>query len=299
MFTILNLLIPILSITRGKMISKVLAKVTEAPSQRVYRASALVTIFFNVLYTTFTIILHTKGYPNVLECHLRSMASHRCRIPPTAISYIYVLGILNTKAVILPVALLIELVAAICIAFNLITESVTGKMTTTQKLSLLFKIIIIWQVLIFVQITVGLIGIPLVVLLFISPARVLLLCGGIILLLTLVIFILTSVPFPNSCKYQPRHIMKSLLFMVETLLIAALFMSAFTTYYSIIKNGMSKDGVKGYIISLIPTILISISVWIIKMKYLGEVKKKGRKLKIKRDNSLLTDEEMINLSTTG
>ena len=93
--------------------------------------------------------------------------------------------------------------------------------------------------------------------------------------------------------------MKSLLFMVETLLIAALFMSAFMTYYSIIKNGMNMDGVKGYIISLIPTILISISVWIIKMKYLEEVKKKGRKLKIKRDNSLLSDEEVINLSTTG
>ena len=111
-FAILNLLIPILSITRGKMISKGLAKVGEASSQRLHRASILVMILYNVLYTTATIIMHTEGHSTVLECHLRNLAD-KCRIPQTAISYAYVLGILNTKAVILPVALLVELIAAV------------------------------------------------------------------------------------------------------------------------------------------------------------------------------------------
>ena len=120
-------------------------------------------------------------------------------------------------------------------------------------------------------------------------------------LFILVIFILASIPFPNSCKCRPRHMMKSLLFMLETLFIAGLFIFASLTYYSIVKSGMNMDGVKGYTLSLIPTILISVSVWIIKIKYLKEVKKRGslRKPKIKRENSLLTDEEMISLSTTG
>ena len=298
-FAILNLFIPILSITRGKMVSKGLAKVGEASSQRLHRASILVMILYNVLYTTVTIIMHIKGHPTVLECHLRNLVD-KCRIPQTAISYAYVLGILNTKAVILPVALLVELIAAVWFALVTYTESSATVTDTIQKLTMLIKMIVIWQVLVFVQITVGLVGIPLAVLLFISPARVLLLCGGTIFLFILVIFILASIPFPNSCKCRPRHMMKSLLFMLETLFIAGLFIFASLTYYSIVKSGMNMDGVKGYTLSLIPTILISVSVWIIKIKYLKEVKKRGslRKPKIKRENSLLTDEEMISLSTT-
>ena len=234
--------------------SKGLAKVGEASSQlqHLHRASLLVMILYNVLYTTATIIMHIKGHPNVLKCHLRNTAVHDCRIPQTAVSYSYVLGILNTKAVILPVALLIELIAAVCFALVTSSAATVNTGTIIQKLTLLIKIIVIWQVLIFVQITVGLVGIPLAVLLFISPARVLLLCGGIILLFILVIFILASIPFPNSCKCQPRRIIKSLLFMLETLFIAGLFIFAFITYYSIVKSGMNMDGVKGYTISLIP-----------------------------------------------
>ena len=196
--------------------------------------------------------------------------------------------------------MLIELVAAVCIAK--INESLVlnfmDKRIITQKLFI--KVIVIWQLLIFVQITVGLIGLPLLVLMFISPACVLLITGGIILLFMLLIFILMTIPFPTSCKYQPRRIMQSFLYTAETILIAALFISAYMTYCLIVKNGMNMDGVKGYTMSLIPTILISISVWIIIMKILGEkVKKttKWRKLQIKRGDSPPTDEELINLNT--
>ena len=127
--------------------------------------------------------------------------------------------------------MLIELVAAVCIAK--INESLVlnfmGKRIITQKLFI--KVIVIWQLLIFVQITVGLIRLPLLVLMFISPACVLLITGGIILLFTLLIFILMTIPFPTSCKYQPRRIMQSFLYTAETILIAALFISAYMTYY--------------------------------------------------------------------
>ena len=295
-FSILNLLIPVLSITRGKQIFQRLTKVTEASNQRVYRAAIFVMILFNMLYTLLTIIMHIKGHPNILECNLGSIGNHQCKTPPTATSYMYVLGMLNTKAVILPIAVLIELVAAVCIAKGV--ESL-GKRRITQKLILSVKVIVIWQLFIFVQITVGLIGIPLLVWMFISPARVLLITGGITLIFTLLIFMLTTIPFPTSCKYQPRRIMQSFLFMAETIFIVALFISAYMTYYLIVQNGMNMDGVKGYTMSLIPTILISIAIWIIKMKYLGEKirkMKKQKKLKIKRGDSLPTGEELINLS---
>ena len=55
---------------------------------------------------------------------------------------------------------------------------------------------------------------------------------------------------------------------LETLTMAALVCFVFIAYYVIVNDGMNMDGVKGYIISLLPTIPISIFAWVIKKKFL-------------------------------
>ena len=66
-------------------------------------------------------------------------------------------------------------------------------------------------------------------------------------------------------------------------------------------------GVKGYIMSLIPTIPISIFIWMIKGKLLGKRLKKNRKRKdrelmavlVQRRDSFSTEEEIIDFSTNS
>ena len=113
-FTLLNLLIPIISITRGKQIFQKLTKITATSNPRVYRATALVMVLFNFIWSLSALVLHISGYPSLLNCLLIT-AIHPCRIPPTVTSYFYVLGMLITKAVVLPLALLTELVVAVYI----------------------------------------------------------------------------------------------------------------------------------------------------------------------------------------
>ena len=304
-FTFLNLLIPILSITRGKQIFQMLSKVTATSKPRVYRATAVSVILFNIVYILSMIISHIKGYPTVLECH-PSTARHPCRIPPTATSYNYVLGILITKVVILPVAMLTELVVAAYIAR--VSLPADYRLTQLNKIfTLLVRVFVTWQLLVFIQITVGLITIPLLVLTFVSPAHVLLATGGIFLLFTLIVLVLATITLPNKRKFQLKGLLQSCCYTAEVLFIAVLVGSAFSTYYIIVKHGMNMDGVKGYIMSLIPTILISIFIWIIKSKYVGQRLNKKRKqiaseqkeLPVKRRESLSTIDEMINLLSTS
>ena len=77
----------------------------------------------------------------------------------------------------------------------------------------------------------------------------------------------------------------------------------FATYYSIVSYGANMNSIKGYILSLIPTVLISIFVWTIKRKFMNKtVKVRERKMKTvlrQRKASLSTEEETIFMSDTS
>ena len=259
-FGILNISLPIFSITRRKQILQWLKTINATTNVRLFRAIIFCIIIFNTMYIPIMLTIHIKGYPEVLECYL-STATAACRIPPMSTAYNYVFGILITKLAILPFALLTELAVAIYVAKQLLT----GK----RCIIFFTWAFIIWQLLLFVQITVGMISVPWLLLTFISPVHILLSTGGIILIFIMITFILSTIPLPNSCKaFRLKGIFKSVCSIVEVFVIALLILSAFTTYFVIIKDGVNMTGVKGYVISFIPTIPISIFIWFIKKKYL-------------------------------
>ena len=92
------------------------------------------------------------------------------------------------------------------------------------------------------------------------------------LISTVISFILITVPIPKLHRTQRMECLLSMtVFMaVETLTMAALVCSVSIAYYVIVNDGMNMDGVKGYIISLLPTVPISIFAWVIKKKFLEE-----------------------------
>ena len=106
----------------------------------------------------------------------------------------------------------------------------------------------------------------------ISPIGTLLISGEIVLIYIVISFILITIPIPKLHKTHCKEYLLSVTgFMaVETLLTAILVCSAFTSYYKIVDDGMNMNGIKGYIISLLPTVPISILIWVIKKKFLEE-----------------------------
>ena len=208
-FLFLNLLIPILSITRGKQVLKWLSKATAVSNPRLYRAIVFTIILFNIIYILSAMIFHFQAYPTATKYYI-STSRELCTVPSTSTSYNYILGILITKAIILPVALLTELAVVICRVIKDLDSPPWIKQCT--------QIVVIWQLLVFVHITAGHISVPFLVLVFISPATVLLTSAGMLLL---IIFNFTVFPIPKQCNF--KLLLQSCLLTAETLLIVALY----------------------------------------------------------------------------
>ena len=99
-------------------------KVIMTSNARAYRATVIVIILWNILYAIMMMKFHISGYPNVLNCYLNS-GYHSCLIPSTVTSYKYVIGILISKSVVLPVALVTEFVVAIQITTAVHSQHLT------------------------------------------------------------------------------------------------------------------------------------------------------------------------------
>ena len=293
MFCCFNVLIPILCITRGKKIIEKLYK--HSPTPRVLIAVIITTFLFNAAYFTAAVFLHSDGYPNVLDCHF-STTDSPCRIPRSASFYDNVLGILITKAFILPVTLSIELAAAV---------GVTKRLSPTKtKLAFFVQVIVVWQLFVFLHIMVGLVSIPIVMLTLISPASSLMMAGIGLLTLTIPICLLAIIPCPSIKKANVGGCLKSTMTTIEAFLIAITVSAIYYSYFVIVKEGIDMSGVKGYAISLLPSLPFTTIIWVAIKRYRKKSaleSKRGREENVRpllaqRHESFSTQEEMIDFS---
>lgn len=305
-FIAINLLIPIVFISKGKQLVT-----RDIKNHFTYRAAATILTTFNFLYTLVTLSTlcspTTPGYPSVLDCFIGANR-HSCIIPKGAIFYDVSIGILVTKVTILPIAVLVELIVAIYITKRISTcRSDLLPYYNVQKTKtaccFFMRVFTLWQVVISIQIIVGSASIPFLILLLVSPAQSILLTVELIVLIISISGCLLGIPLPTRCKFNVYSCMKLWFLYTETLLIMAVIFLTSTTYCLIVKEGISMGSVKGYILSMIPTIPISIFIWMIQESIR---KKRGKKKQLKRrelmtvlvqrKESISTEEETMDLS---
>ena len=306
-FVAINFLIPILFISKGNMLAN-----WDIKCHLPYRAAATMITTFNFLYTLMTLCTFfeptTHGYPSILDCFIAANR-HRCIIPKQAIFYDVSIGILVTKVMILPIAVLVELIIAIYITkrvSRLELFQCTSAQRTKIACSLFLRIFLLWQLLVFIQIMVGSASIPFLILLLVSPAQSILLTVELIAFIISVSGCFLGIPLPTRCKFNACSCVKLSFLYIKTLLIMAVIFLTSTTYCLIVKEGISMGSAKGYIASLIPTIPISIFIWMIQERIRRKRSKKkqlkGRELMtvlVRRKESFSTEEETIDLSTNS
>ena len=292
-FVFLNILIPVVFIKRREQIHQlIVSSRNKNILQRIFFAMSIVSAIYFIgmigshvkhqVQRSFIRICYTRNYSDTESTSLATFCHG-------------ILGMLITKVIVLPAALLIELIIAIN-AMKIKTPY--SKCSCTA----LVQIFTLWQLFMFVQITVGLISIPLLIMTLISPAQSILIVGASCTPFLLIAFILVVTPCTKSCK----HMLKShWITLLENLIAACLVTFAFLTYCSIVSYGANMNSIKGYILSLIPTVPISIFVWMIKRKFTdknAKVKVRERKLKTvitQKRASLSTEEEMMYMSDTS
>ena len=307
-FIAINLLIPILFISKGKQLAT-----CSVNHHLPYKAVATIITTFNFFYTLVTLCTvfspTIQGYPSALDCFIAANR-HRCTIPKAAIFYDVSIGILVTKITLLPIAVLVELTIAIYVTKRiprpeLLSHSNVQK--TKTACCFFMKVFTLWQALIFVQIMVGSVSIPFLILLLVSPVQSVLLSVELITFIISTSGCLLSIPLPPiRCKLNVYSCTKQWFLYVKTFLIMAVIFLVSTTYCLIVKEGISMGSVKGYVLSLVPTIPISILIWMIQERIR---RKRGKKEQPKRrelmmvlaqrKESFSTEEETMNLSTNS
>ena len=222
-FAFLNALIPVVFMKRGEQILYAIALSTSRKKSTLQQILVAISIF-NAAY-----------FCGVMVSHIKHHQRFCCDI----------LGTFITKLIVLPAALLVELTTATYYAMRMKTSH---SMCASTAIKFAFAL---WQLFIFVQITLGLISIPLLIMILISPAQSILITGAMCIPLFLFTFILVVTLCTKSCKYMLKSHWITLL---ENLVAACLVTFAFLTYYIIVSYGASMNSIKGYILSLIPTV---------------------------------------------
>ena len=298
-FIVINLLIPILFISKGKQLAT-----CDIKHNFPYRAAAIIITTFNFLYslvTLGTLFSPTKkGYPSVLDCFIAENR-HRCIIPKEAIFYDVSIGILVTKVTILPVAVLIELIVAIYyVTKRRVSSTCRSEFLGVQKTKsvgcFIMRVFALWQILIFIQIMIGSVSIPFLILMLISPAQSILISVELIAFIISISGCLLGIPLPSSCNFNVYSYMKLWFSYVENLLVMAVIFLTSTTYCLIVKEGISMGSVKGYVLSLAPTIPISIFIWMIQERIRSKRGKRSHRqlttVLFQRKESFSMDEEI-------
>ena len=291
-FVFLNILIPVAFIKRGGRIYQfIVMSRNKNILQLVFFAMSIVSAVYFIVMIASHVKHHLKSH-FIWKCYTRNYSD--TALPATFCHGI--LGMLITKVIILPAVLLTELIIAIH-ATGALKAPHSKHICTT-----LGKVLALWQLFIFVQVTLGLINIPLLIIILISPAQSILIAGALCTPFLLIAYVLVLTPCTKSCKYTLKTHWITLL---ENIVAACLVTIAFLTYYSIVSYGASMNSIKGYILSLIPTVPISIFVWTLKRKLTNKnAKYKVGEKKLKttlhqRRASLSTEEEMIFVSDTS
>ena len=290
-FALLNTLIPVVFIKRGGQISQAIAL---SRNKNILQRIFLATSMFNAVYFIGMMVSHVKHHTFLItKCNSRYDKDTET-VTPLLITFCHdTVGMLITKAIVLSAALLIELITAIHHTMRMKTAH-----STRSYIALIGHTLALWQLFVFVQTTLGLISMPLLIMILISPAQSILVAGVLCIPFLLVTFIMVVIPCTKSCK----HTLKShWITLLESLVAACLVAVAFLTYYCIVSYGAAMGTIKGYILSLIPTIPISIFLWIIKRKIFGKDAKQKRNPKTvvqRRRASLSTEEEMIYMTDT-
>ena len=290
-FAFLNTLIPVVFVKRGGKVLQVLALTR---NKNVLQRIIVTISIFNILYFIAMVVSHIRNQSDTIrKCYTNQHVSSETE---QATFCHDILGAVIAKVTILPTALLMELTSAIYHAKKMKRRHASCA-TFGHALAL-------WQLFVFVQITVGLISIPLVIMTLITPAQSTLVTGAVCTPFLLIAFILVVTPCSVSCK-ETLSKSSHWVTLLENLLIAGLVTFTYLTYYFIVSNGAAMGSIKGYVLSLVPTIPISMIMWVIKQRFTRKAandKVRERKLKSKRRQrqmSLSTEEEMIYITDTA
>ena len=274
-FMLLNICIPLfLAKSIPLYYPKIRAKLSTGDFMEcLYWTTATMAFLCNILYTFLSVRHQFKeGHPTITPCLLHM--SQNCSIPSSTDVYHSEAFTLVAKVTIIPSAVFIELLISIyAIKFYSTTQSRYGRQCYVWRLYFVktFHVLALWNILIAIQLF-GMIAIALCTVLLIHPQVT-------IFLLLLLAMILVSLTLCTSyllyhCQQQrrrrncnPKDCGTNFLHSVLIITIMGLIV-AFLAIYEVLLLVQAQigTGVKGLLLSLLPSFPLSALVWYLKRR---------------------------------
>ena len=276
-FIFINLLAPVaLAKSASLYYPKIRTKLS--PMQEVkeflYIATAIMTILCNALYTAYSIRHHIfRNKPAITSCIIAN--NHECTIPSDKDVYSDELVSMVAVIIIIPFAVFIELLISIyTVKCNSIDQSTLKYSQFWKQLLLqMSDVFILWNVFIMFQLFAK-VAIPICVLLLIHPQVTIFWFLVLVMVLlsssltvTYLLYQCQQLSKTRNCCCNARHCGRKFVHFVVLIVTLGLILTLLALYeLLLIVQVQFEIGVKGIILSLLPSFPLSVFGWYIKRR---------------------------------
>ena len=271
-----------------------LTTLSSTQSSHVYVTAVFIGItLFNITYIVSFVVALASEYPTVWATMKGYQSSHHPPIPTGTRLYKDEEITLILKYITLPVTVIIELFLAMKVHQNpcFPLPSLAVKLCCcccrccSQRLKYkTLQMLIWWNAMVFIQLLVGHVALPVLILFTIAPAVTISVIGTVALvhiyMLIVVVYLVQIVR--NDCSQKKCGLVCAEL--LGLIIFFVLLASLVCFYLEVLRGGSSLTGVKGLIFSLIPSVALSLTDWLIKKRL-----SRGRHNRISRMENVAGD----------
>ena len=237
----------------------------------------------NLLYIIVFVAVLASDHPTVWATMKGSQNSPNPSIPTGTTLYEDEKTTFIVKYTILPVTALIDLLLAVKVSPHHPLSSKAIKLfgccccCSSQKmksksLKKTFQTLLRWNVMLFIQIYVGQVALPVFILFIIAPGQTVATVGWIALAhiaIAIALVCLAQIVCYHCSRKNCGYACAELMVLMVSL---ALFSSVVALYSAVLQVGSNLMSVKGAIISLAPSIVLSLIAWFIRKKIISQAK---------------------------
>ena len=264
-FILLNLSVLYTTITHGvKWYCRLCDSLMECSFSNLYSAAGISLAILNVVYLTSTVLMNTKY-----------------RVSPSLnLYYKDEVTALIAKGAVIFLAIITELLVAIQ------TLKERSHFSMANRRSKCFGIVLLWNMFVFVQISVGLLLVPACIFLIIAPLQTIpILCAALVFPPLLMVVIAILLQLGNQLHLRNWDCKINAMVCIHSsghMILAALVVAVMVLYFYLSPGGTTLSSTEGILFSLIPSIMISMTAWGIKRRFFDNISGKGKNTRAER-----------------
>ena len=270
-FIALNVLIPLtMAIIATDVYDKISQKFTSPQAVSYIWGAGLVMVIHNWGYFCVSLAILIDGKPFAIEC-----LTEHCAVSQDTMLYRDDFAASIAKLVILTIAVSVELIVAIKVPNNSqlpyppLLSCCNCKCYKSSWCCKILQTFFLWNLLLFVQIWGGLVILPVIIFTIIAPVatiQVISIAASVTLFFSVMFAYVLQIDWT---RMQRNHWKMYILWLAAAIAFIGLVIIVLILYNTVLDSGVSPLGIKHAVLSLLPSLFISLIVWLLKSKISG------------------------------